>query len=153
MSENLYKNKPFHYWKRATKWFCLNTAFGLFPLIIVIVVNNLTDGREGGNQIDHLIYEGGIVLFVSIAIMGAVACDYLLAGGTFTASDIFVIFIFPIMIAGFITLEFLLVCLHKLNKYALAVTGKKTIILLTITFLYSTLTKANLLIKEDSEKK
>lgn len=150
--ENVYKNTTFDYWKKAFKWFCLNAVFGLFPLIIMGTVSWLTKGEEGDHQIDHLIYEGGIVLFVAIAIMGAVAVDYLISGGEFTGASIFGLFIFPGIIAGFISLEFLLVCLHKLNKYALAITSKKTLILLTFTFLYCTLAKANLFIKEDSEK-
>jgi hypothetical protein len=145
-------NSGFDYYIKALKWFVLNAAFGIFPLILMGVVNWLTSGKEGQPQIDHLIYEGGVVLFVSIAIMGAVAVDYLLSGIKCSGIEIFALYIFPSFIAGFISLEFLLVCLHKLNKFALGIQGKKTIILIIISFFYCTLTKATFYLKEDSTR-
>jgi len=146
--KNTYKD----YWFKSFKWTFLNAAFGLFPLLLVGTVSWLTHGKEGNHQMDHLIYEGGIVLFVAIAIMGAIVVDYLLSGHKTSGVGVFAIYIFPALVAGFIALEFLLVCLQKLNKHALSLGGKKTIILLLISFLYCTFTKSSLYIKEDSEK-
>lgn len=146
------QNTKFDYWWKAFKWFSFNAGFGLFPLLLMGVVSWLTKGTEGDRQIDHLIYEGGIVLFVAIAIMGAVMIDYLQLGIKFSSSEIFAIFIFPACIAGFITLEFVLVCLHKLNKHALGLYSKKTITLLFLAFVYCTFTRATFFIKEDSQK-
>ena len=147
------ENKYHHYLWKSFKWTILNTCFGLFPLLLVGIVNILTNGKEGHHQIDHLIYEGGIILFVCSAIMGAVAVDYLLSGEKVGGIELFAIYIFPLLLTGFMALEFLLVCLQKLNKFALAYNSKKTIILVIVSLSYCILAKSSLYLKEDSERK
>lgn len=145
-------NTTFDYLYKACKWFIFNAAFGLFPLLLMGIVMWLTGGKEGQSEVDKLIYEGGVLLFVLTAMMGAVAVDYLLSGFKFSSKEIFLFFIFPSLVTGFISLEFLLVCMGKLCKYALAIKAKKTITLMIISFIYCTLTKATFFLKEDTLK-
>lgn len=99
---------------------------------------------------DSLIYDGGIVLFVSIAIMGAVVVDYLVSGFPASGLSIFAVYIFPFLIMGFISLEFLLVCFNKIDRLALALGSKKSVILMVFSSVYSIATKSTLYLKEDS---
>lgn len=144
------RNTTADYLYKSLKWFFFNSVFGLFPLILMGTVSKLTAGQEGQTTVDHLIYEGGVILFVIIAIMGAVAVDYLLAGFKFSSKEIFFYFIFPSILAGFISLEFLLVCMQKLDKFALALHGRKTMTLILLSFVYCTLVKASFYQKEDA---
>lgn len=145
-------NTNFSYWFKSFKWVVLNICFAIFPLLLMGIVNMLTKGQEGASQIEHLIYEGGIVLFVAVAIMGAVVVDNLLSGIRVAGIELFSIYLFPLLVAGFISLEFVLICLGKVNRHALALESKKTITLLVVTFLYCLATKSTLYIKEDAKK-
>ena len=144
------KNTKFNYWFKAFKWFMGNSMFGIFPLFLMLTVNTLTDGRAGEHEVNHLIYEGGVVLFVMIAIMGSVTVDYLLSGFTTSGLAVFAIYYFPLVILGFVSLEFVLICMKLLDKETFGLTSATTIIVVTLSFVYSTATKANLYIKEDS---
>jgi len=146
-------NTSLDYWIKACKWFLINSAFGLFPLLFMAFVAFMSDGRVGSLQVDHLIYEGGILLFVMIALMGAVMVDYLLSGFENSGISVFVFYIFPILILGFVTTEFMLICTKNIEKEVFAVNSWTTIIVIVLSFLYSTLVKADLFLREDARIK
>lgn len=144
------KNSKWNYWVKAFKWFSMNLCFGLFPLYLMYIVKTSTNGKAGNPQVDHLVYEGGIVLFVCIASMGAVMIDYVLSGIPKSGFRIFRIYIVPLILLGYVTLDFLLICMDKLEKETFSLTSSTTIIIFLLAFVYCTFTKANLYLEEDS---
>ncbi len=93
----------YYYWK-SFKWTFYNALCGLLPLLLVGAVANLTKGSEGQEQFEDLIYEGGLVLFVSIAIMGAVAVDYIVESVEMAGTKIILIFGLPLFLTATISL-------------------------------------------------
>jgi hypothetical protein len=73
--DNPEENTTFDYTIKALKWFIMNAAFGLFPLLFMLSVSLLTNGVEGESELNKLIYEGGVIFFVIIAMMGSIAID------------------------------------------------------------------------------
>lgn len=146
-------NGRLDYWWKAIKWWLLNAGFGWFPLGFMYLIKYLTDGKIGGEQIEHLIYEGGIIVFVAIAIMGAVMGDYLISGLRSKGHRIFMIYLFPLLLLGFVSVEFMLICTNNMEKEAFALLSPTTIIVTTLSFTYSTLVKGNLYLRENIEQK
>lgn len=151
------KTKPsekgfWEYYKNAFYWFAGNLVFGLFPLGLMILIEKGSNGKEGTEIIHHLIYQGGILVFVAIALMGAVSIDYALVGTKFTTPQVILIFIVPGCVMACVCLEYILVCFHVISEYALGISARKTYCLLLFSFLYCTFTKTNLYITEEKMK-
>lgn len=141
-----------HYYWKAFKWYVGNLVFGLVPVLLLFIVSKLTDGETGSGEIDVLIHEG-VIHFLSIALMGAVLIEALLSGEKSNGFEIFAIYMFPLLVLSFISLEYLLVFLNKMNNACFEVTSPYTIIVFLLSFGYCSFAKTSSYINESTKKK
>lgn len=140
-----------HYYWKAFKWFLGNLIFGLVPILILLLVEALSDGSTGADGIFLLMHEG-VIHFLCIALMGAVMTESLLSGVSSRGTEIFAIYIFPIVILSFVSLEYLLVFLHTIKNKCFDPMSGNTIIVLFLSFGYCTFTKTSFYIRELTKK-
>lgn len=142
--------KPFRYWIcffKTLKWIIGNTVFGLFPLLFFCSIFYLTDKKFGGDQVDTLIYEGSI-LFVCIALVGAVLIDYYLSGLRPIGFTRFATYFFPVALLFVVTENYFLIHIGYVSKSRFALKSNTTIFVITITVIYIIFVKTELYIKE-----
>ncbi len=135
-----------YYWK-SCKWFLGNAAFGIFPVLLMWLVYGLSEGKTGQKEIFHLIHDG-VIVFLCIALMGAVMVEFLLSGPKMSGFSIFTIYIFPLIVLGIISLDYLLIYLNVIDSTVFNLNSWTTIITIVLSFSYCTFTKATLYKKE-----
>jgi hypothetical protein len=128
-----------------------NLVFGLVPVLLLLLVKYLTDDGTGSGEIDILIHEG-VIHFLSIALMGAVLTEALLSGVKSNGLEIFSIYMFPLLVLSFVSLEYLLVFLNKMNNACFEVTSPYTIIVFLLSFGYCSFVKASSYMTESTKK-
>lgn len=140
-----------HYYWKAFKWFIGNLLFGLVPILILLLVVGLSNGSTGADGVFLLMHEG-VIHFLCIALMGAVMTESLLSGVSSRGTEIFAVYIFPIIILSFVSLEYLLVYLHTIKNECFDATSGYTIIVLSLSFGYCTFIKTSFYIRELTKK-
>ena len=149
-SENRKANEYRHYYFKAAKWFIGNIIFGLAPLLLIWVVYALSNGASGNDEMSHLIHDG-VVLFVCISVMGAVVVEYMLSGFKSSGISIFGIYIFPLCILAIVSIDYMLIYLRIIDNTCFNIGSLTTKIIIFLSHIYSTFTKANLYILEDTK--
>ena len=139
-----------HYYWKSLKWFIGNLLFGLVPLLLMWVVEILSDGRTGSDGFNTILHEGAIH-FLCIALMGAVMTEFLISGIKFGGFSVFEIYIFPLLVLSFVSLEYLLVYLEKTDNKCFDLTSTTTCVVFFLSFIYCTFIKALFYIKEDTK--
>ncbi|SRR6266700_996561 len=129
-------------------WVIGNAVFGLIPLIFMLTVYELGEKKIGIDEINHLIHEG-VILFVSIAIMGSVFVDYALSGFKLKGIGVFAIYIFPLCIVAIISIDYLLIHLGIISNNCFSLSSKTTKFVVGLSFIYILFAKTSLYIKED----
>lgn len=137
-----------HYYWKSLKWFIGNLLFGSVPLLLMWVVEGLSHGNTGADEISSILHQG-VVHFLCIALMGAVMTEFLISGIKFGGFSIFAIYIFPLLILSFVSLEYLLVYLNKIESKCFDLNSNYTYIVFILSFIYCTFIKASFYIKED----
>ena len=96
-----------YFWK-STKWMCGNAIFGIFPLLFMCSIYYISGRKVGAEIVDSLVYEGSVI-FVCIAIVGAVLVEYYLSG--FRLNGIFRIsvYLFPAVILYITSINYYLI--------------------------------------------
>jgi hypothetical protein len=144
-----FKVTYFHYYVKSLKWFFGNMIFGLAPLLLMLMVESLTHGNTGGDEINNILHEG-VIHFLGIALMGAVMTEYIISGIKFGGFPVFAIYIFPLIVLAFVSLEYLLVYLKKADSTCFDINSPYTFFVIFLSFLYCSFTKASFYIKEDT---
>src|SRR5690606_20957817 len=90
-----------HYYWKSLKWFIGNLLFGMVPLLLMWLVQELTHGLTGGDEINNLLHEG-VIHFLCIALMGAVMTEFLISGVMFGGFSVFAIYVFPLLVLSFV---------------------------------------------------
>ena len=137
------------YLMRTIKWLISNAIIGLAPLVIMIAVNMIGNGKVGNEEIKHLIKDG-VILFVCCAMMGSVVIDFRLAGFDLTGWRFVAVFISPFAILGIILLEYLMICLKVIDYELFSLNSTTSKIVISLSLIYCILAKTNLYMKEDS---
>ena len=137
-----------NFYFRAFKWFIGNAIFGLAPIVLMLVVYGLTEKKTGSVEILRLVHDGAVI-FVLIAIMGAVMVDYLLSGIKTSGRSVFTIYIFPLAVLAIASLDYLLTYLNVIDGTCFAIDSLTTKIISFLSLLYCTFTKAQLYIREN----
>jgi hypothetical protein len=107
-------------------------------------------GHIGDDEMSHLIHDG-VVLFVCCSIMGAVIVDFMLSDYLLKGAVIFAIYIFPLFLLGLISVDYLFIRLKIIDGSCFDPSSKTSIFVMGFSVIYSTLSKADLYIKEDSK--
>jgi hypothetical protein len=136
---------------KAVKWYLGNALFGLVPVLLIWLVNGLTEGRTGAEKIYELIHDG-VIVFVCIALMGAVMVEFLLSGPKMSGFSIFTVYFIPLIILGFISLDYLLIYLNIVDKSVFNLGSRTTVFTIILSFTYCTFTKATLEKKEANKR-
>ena len=139
----------YYYWK-ALKWYLSNLIFGLVPVILLLVVQGLSNGKVGGEGVNTLMNEG-VLHFLSIALMGSVVTDALLSGEKSKGFEIFAIYIFPVLVLSFVALEYLLVYLRVIENSCFDINSFYTIIVILLSFGYCSFVKTSSYIKNSTK--
>jgi hypothetical protein len=134
-------------WK-TIKWLLGNLGFGLFPLIFMGILYVLSNHKIGGHEMDEQIYEGAVI-FVFLAIIGAVGWDYYLSGIRYNGITRFMTNITPAAILFFVALNYLLIKLKIIEKDRFSLTSITSIVVFIASIVYIIFVKTNLYIKED----
>src|SRR5690348_16378841 len=116
------------YWgclRKTFFWIVGNAMFGLFPMLFMLIVYSLGEGKVGKDEIDHLIHDG-LILFVSIAIMGSVMVDYALSDLKLKWPGILVVYIMPLGLVAIISIEYLLINLKIIPNLRFDLTSGNT---------------------------
>lgn len=150
-NEETIKQSYWHYYWKSFKWFLGNLVFGLIPVLLLLLVRYLTDGGSGSGEIGILIHEG-VIHFLCIALMGAVLTESLLSGAKSSGIGIFALYMFPLLVLSFVSLEYLLVFLNKMNNACFEVTSPPTIIVFLLSFGYCSFGKASSYMDESTKK-
>lgn len=137
-----------HFYIKAVKWFLGNVIFGLAPIILMFVVYGLSERKTGLEEIQRLIHDG-VIIFVLIAIMGAVMVDYFLSGIKSSGRSIFTIYIFPLCVLAIASIDYLLTYLKIIDGTCFALGSLTTKIISILSLLYCTFTKAKLYLREN----
>ncbi len=144
------KSTYWHYLRKTTLWLVGNIVFGLAPLLFMCGVYMIAQKNVGANEIQTFIHEG-VVLFVLCAIMGSILLDYALGGYSFTAMQIFTIFIFPFGILGILCLNYLFIKLKVITDDRFDLSSYTTILVVGLSLIYCLIAKTNLFIREDTK--
>lgn len=139
------------YYFKSVKWYIGNALFGLFPLILMWLVYYRSGGKTGEEEIYHLIHDG-VIVFLCIALMGAVVVEFLLSGPKLSGISIFTIYLFPFIVLGIISLDYLLIYLKVIDNSSFHLNSRTTIITIILSFAYCTFTKATLYKKEENKR-
>lgn len=124
-----------------------NAAFGLAPLLFLLLLNPLLQHKNATSEIDRLI-GGGIILFVCCALMGAVIIDILISKISFKRFAFFAVNISPFILLFFICLLYLLAILGSINPTIFTTFSKFYTFVIMFTIFYFILGKY-LLYKND----
>lgn len=138
-----------HYYWKSLKWFIGNLLFGLVPLLLMWLVEGLSHGNTGGDEINNILHEG-VIHFLCIALMGAVMTEFLISGIKFGGFSVFAIYIFPLLVLSFVSLEYLLVYLKQTDNKCFDLRSTYTYVVFFLSFIYCTFIKASFYIKEDT---
>lgn len=145
------RNRKLTYWDyfwKTFKWFIGNALFGVFPLVFMCIIYYLSEKKLGGHEIEKLVYDGA-VLFVCIAMVGAVLVDYYLSGFRATGFGRFAIYAFPSLILMLISVNYFLIHIKVIDNSRFSITSNTTIWTVAMSFIYILFVKTNLYIKED----
>lgn len=142
------QNSKVHYYYKALKWYIGNISFGLFPILLTLAFYAVSKKQEGLAELYHLIHDG-VIIFVFIAVMGAVMVEYLISGFMTNGWEVFIIYIFPLLVLGLASLEYLLSFLKVIDGTCFALSSLTTKFICGYSFLYCIFIKANLYIKEN----
>lgn len=112
------------------------------------VISLLSDNKVGSTEVEHQIHEGG-VLFVFLALVGAVALDYYLTGIRFNGIARFSTNLTPIFILCVIFVNYLLIKLKIIDQARFSLNSYTSYIVCTVSILYISFVKTNTAIKED----
>lgn len=140
-----------YFWKTLF-WVIGNLAFGLFPLIFMGAVYIISGGKIYGDAIQTMIYEG-IILFVCIAIMGAVFIDYALSGILMNRFKTFSVYSIPAFVVFLVAINFFLIHLKIIDKTRFSLASSTTISVIVLSLFYSVFVKASLYIFDDIRHK
>jgi hypothetical protein len=136
------------YTKKSIKWTVGNAIFALFAIIVLVIANAMSTNNYFGQKIDELVKDGAI-MFVCCAIVGAVLIEFWVAGFTFNANEITLIFVIPILVHALLALEYMLILLGVAAKDSFIMTSWTSKIVIGFSVIYCILGKANYYIRED----
>ena len=134
-------------WK-AIKWTFISVLFALFPIILLVISNAMSQDNHFVNKIEELIKDGA-VMFVCCAILGAVLVEFWVAGFTYNTNEITLIFVTPILIHGLLALKYLLILVGVAAKDSFIMTSWTSKFVIGFCLFYCILGKVNYYIKED----
>lgn len=136
------------YLMKSIKWTVGNAIFGIFPLLFVWLLYGLSGGKTGHEELYRLIHDG-VILFVCIAIMGAVVVEYLISGFPVSGFAVLRIYIFPLGVLGIVCIDFMLIQFKQIDNQCFDIDSLTTKIVVFLSLFYTIFTKASLYMKED----
>ena len=125
---------------QALLWFFSNAIFGLAPLLALCLINPVLDKHQASSEIQKLM-QGGIILFVCCALMGAVIIDILLDKMEFKKLAYFAFNVFPFILLGIICFLYILIILGHVNITLFSSFSKFYIFVIIFTIIYCSLGK------------
>ena len=134
-------------WK-SIKWCAGNALFALFPVLVLRFVVLVSTNPVFKNKLNDLI-EDGVILFVCCAIVGATFVEFLISRFKYTANEIILIFVTPLVMHGLLAVEYILMISHVIDKQPFFMTSWTSKIVISFSTIYCILGKANYYIRED----
>ena len=132
---------------KAFSWFLANAAFGLAPLLFLLLINPWLIKHEASPAI-HELLRGGIILFVCCALMGAAVIDIVQSKTHFKNFAYFAINVSPFVLLGIICILYLLIILGHVDEKVFTSLSGFYVFVIIFTVLYCTLAKYFLFYEE-----
>lgn len=144
------KKRPsyFAYLWKSTKWIVLNGIFATLPILLMCAIYMISEQKLGNEEIENLIYEG-TVLFVCIAMVGAVLVDYILSGFRPMGFARAIIYLFPLIVLFLVTANYLLIHYKVVDVSRFMLNSRTSLIVISTSIAYMLFVKTDLYIKED----
>jgi hypothetical protein len=143
-------NSYWQYYRKSVSWVLGNAFFGLLPLLFMMFIQAVSEKKVGSEEIQHLIQDG-VVLFVCCAIIGAVLVEFILSGQRLKISTVYGWTAIPFSIFLIILTDYFLINLKAIDHSCFHLDSLTSKVVIGLTFVYCTFTKANLYLMEDTK--
>jgi len=122
-------------------WLLFNAILGLAPLMFLLVLDRWVLNDERITRETEILLEGGMILFVSCALMGSVIVDIIISRLKFRNVGFFFIYISPFILLTGICIFYLLMILEHLNRSTFTSFSGFYIFVIIFSIIYCTLGK------------
>lgn len=144
------KGRRSYIWK-AFKWYVANMIVGSSPLIALAAVCFMSKNERGVEELQIVMYNEAILLFVSCTLMGSTIIDFHM-GHFYTRRYVLLVMYFvPTLTMVLLLLYYLLNKLHYTNAILFDFQSPFIKIILGISFVYCILGRFYLYLKEDEK--
>jgi len=136
---------------RSALWFISNALFGLAPLLSLCLVNPILSKHSALEEI-HKLMQGGTILFVCCALMGAVIIDILIENVNFKSKVSFFAFnVAPFLLLGIICFLYIMIIVGEVNESVFTTFSKFYIFVIIFTIGYCTFGKYFIYLKTHTD--